>query len=338
MDNSATNSATNGTAASGAVHAVARLLVRPVNSPNLSDIREFALDGHNIAIGRSPSCDIVLEGDQLISRRHALLRYDGERYTIVDLGSSNGTFINDVEITEAYSLAEGDRILLGEHELVYSMTPASPNASLTGGRPEVISPGRGPAPKTEPHPAVLLPPTDQEHQTGGPAPLTDPEPAEPTIPKSDLVASDPSSAASADADPPTIELAAASVGELDAVREQVAQLMAAVEMLARHADEADRQVEQRRATIEEVRERLTGLINDLQRTTSDADDGEELSPLIRVLRQAADNPRHVDYMMQLADSSGEILAKLEARQARQQAPVETLNALVALRSWLYRLG
>jgi pSer/pThr/pTyr-binding forkhead associated (FHA) protein len=82
--------------------------------------RDFALTGQTVSIGRSPSCEIVLDNDQLTSRRHALLRYDGTQYTVVDLGSSNGTFVNNTEIRDATPLNNGDRIIVGEHELVFS--------------------------------------------------------------------------------------------------------------------------------------------------------------------------------------------------------------------------
>lgn len=166
------------------IPAVARLLVRPVSSVDPAESREYALDGHDIAIGRSPSCDIRLEGDQLISRRHALLRYDGERYTVVDLGSSNGTYVNDVEITEAHPLADGDRILLGEHELAYTTGPASASAIAVGAPAVERVTARVPAPKTEPH-AMALPPTDVAPRPATSDGLPEPELSEPTIPKSE---------------------------------------------------------------------------------------------------------------------------------------------------------
>jgi pSer/pThr/pTyr-binding forkhead associated (FHA) protein len=121
------------TAAVGqSTHVVGRLTVRPITPANGGQPREYALDGRPIYIGRSPSCDIVLDGDQLTSRRHALLRYDASRYVLVDLGSSNGTYINDTEVREATPLQDGDRVVVGEHELLYSTSAASPEASLPG--------------------------------------------------------------------------------------------------------------------------------------------------------------------------------------------------------------
>src|SRR5438034_6638297 len=67
---------------------IGRLVVRPLPGKSGGQTREVPLDGRDIAIGRSPTCDVMLEDDQLVSRRHALLRYNGSEYTIVDLGSS----------------------------------------------------------------------------------------------------------------------------------------------------------------------------------------------------------------------------------------------------------
>ena len=111
--------------------ALAKVIVRPLQGAS-EPPREYALTGQNISIGRSPSCEIVLEHDQLTSRRHALLRYDGARYTVVDLGSSNGTFVNDAEIRDATALNNGDRVIVGEHELLFTTNVggAAPVASV----------------------------------------------------------------------------------------------------------------------------------------------------------------------------------------------------------------
>jgi FHA domain-containing protein len=110
---------------------LAKVVVRPLQDSGVAP-REYALTGQNVSIGRSPSCEIVLEQDQLTSRRHALLRYDGAQYTVVDLGSSNGTFVNDAEIRDATPLNHGDRIIVGEHELMFSTSVAgmAPAASV----------------------------------------------------------------------------------------------------------------------------------------------------------------------------------------------------------------
>ncbi len=81
--------------------------------------REFLLRKPDISIGRAPSNDIALSGDQLASRRHALIHFDGVNYVIRDLVSANGTYINGVELRSPTPLSNGDHIGIGEHELIF---------------------------------------------------------------------------------------------------------------------------------------------------------------------------------------------------------------------------
>jgi pSer/pThr/pTyr-binding forkhead associated (FHA) protein len=69
-------------------------------------------DGARLTVGRSPSCDCVLPED-CVSRCHAELRRDGERWFLRDLGSSNGTRVNGVRVIEAVEVRPGDRLSLG---------------------------------------------------------------------------------------------------------------------------------------------------------------------------------------------------------------------------------
>ena len=57
------------------------------------DGRERNLDGPTVVIGRSSDCDIVV-GDPNVSRRHAEVRRVGRGFSLVDLGSTNGTEVN----------------------------------------------------------------------------------------------------------------------------------------------------------------------------------------------------------------------------------------------------
>ncbi|MEZ4701011.1 MAG: FHA domain-containing protein [Rhodothermales bacterium] len=63
-------------------------------------------------IGRLPSSDIVV-ADSFVSSRHAELRVDGAVVTITDLNSSNHTYVNDVQISEATRLEPGDTVRFG---------------------------------------------------------------------------------------------------------------------------------------------------------------------------------------------------------------------------------
>jgi two-component system, cell cycle response regulator len=69
-----------------------------------------ALDGE-VVLGRDRSCEVPLEADD-VSRRHARIVPDGGGHVLVDLGSTNGTFVNGVEV-ETARLAPGDRVALG---------------------------------------------------------------------------------------------------------------------------------------------------------------------------------------------------------------------------------
>lgn len=69
------------------------------------------LNRNSTSIGRSPSEDIVL-GDPWVSRRHALIVRDGDSYTVVDRGSTHGTFVNSVRV-ERSKLQFGDVLQVG---------------------------------------------------------------------------------------------------------------------------------------------------------------------------------------------------------------------------------
>src|SRR5262249_27574885 len=56
--------------------------------------QRFFLTQQEMTIGRDPAADISV-ADQSISRKHAKVFKDGEKVRLMDLGSSNGTFIND---------------------------------------------------------------------------------------------------------------------------------------------------------------------------------------------------------------------------------------------------
>jgi hypothetical protein len=68
-------------------------------------------------IGRSPECDIFLD-DVTVSRRHAELVREGETFTIRDLGSLNGTYVNRRRIETAV-LSDDDEVQIGKYRLTF---------------------------------------------------------------------------------------------------------------------------------------------------------------------------------------------------------------------------
>ena len=76
----------------------------------------FRPAGPRTRIGRSPDCDIFLD-DVTVSRRHAIVAKGAGTFTIEDLGSLNGTFLNRHRIEKA-ELENGDEIQIGKYRLI----------------------------------------------------------------------------------------------------------------------------------------------------------------------------------------------------------------------------
>ena len=75
----------------------------------------FPLNTSPLAAGRDPAGQIILR-DQMASWHHASLKMEGRTWFITDLGSSNGTWLNDqrLEANHLYALQKADRIRMGE--------------------------------------------------------------------------------------------------------------------------------------------------------------------------------------------------------------------------------
>jgi hypothetical protein len=68
-------------------------------------------------IGRSmEQCEIALN-DSFLSQQHARLELRGDQWVLEDLGSTNGTFVNDIEVRDATIVEEGDIVRLGRVEM-----------------------------------------------------------------------------------------------------------------------------------------------------------------------------------------------------------------------------
>lgn len=84
----------------------------------------FGSDGDAITIGRGSSCAIRLALSE-ISRRHATVRYHSGRYWVEDLGTLNGTKVNDHLIDGPTALRQGDRIRVGSQTFEVSFAVAA---------------------------------------------------------------------------------------------------------------------------------------------------------------------------------------------------------------------
>jgi pSer/pThr/pTyr-binding forkhead associated (FHA) protein len=77
----------------------------------------FQPEAGRTLIGRSPECAIFLD-DVTVSRRHAELERVGETFTIRDLGSLNGTYVNRRRIESAV-LENDDEVQIGKYRLTF---------------------------------------------------------------------------------------------------------------------------------------------------------------------------------------------------------------------------
>ncbi len=79
--------------------------------------RTHTLGNGSITLGRDPTCDLPIE-DLSASRRHVMIRCESGRYFLEDLGSKNGTLVNNVPV-QSLRLRSGDVILIGAVRAVF---------------------------------------------------------------------------------------------------------------------------------------------------------------------------------------------------------------------------
>jgi predicted component of type VI protein secretion system len=78
----------------------------------LQNGERITLDTDSLKIGRQASCRVVFN-DSNVSREHAQMRRSADGWKLLDLGSTNGTKINGVKITEEQLLVNGDELGFG---------------------------------------------------------------------------------------------------------------------------------------------------------------------------------------------------------------------------------
>jgi DNA-binding winged helix-turn-helix (wHTH) protein len=78
-------------------------------------------DGEHI-LGRAPDASVWIDSPG-ISRHHARIVLHGERATVEDLGSKNGTYVGDERVTAPYPLTDGDQIRLGPVVITFRIPP-----------------------------------------------------------------------------------------------------------------------------------------------------------------------------------------------------------------------
>jgi len=111
-------------------------------------------------VGRSRNCAVQI-AESTVSRQHAILQVQEGTVRLKDLGSSNGTFLNGQRVAGEAAVADGDRMVIGEAEIViHVLPPLGPNDATV---------------------KVTLPPLTDEPLEPAPPPLAPPAPA-PAVP------------------------------------------------------------------------------------------------------------------------------------------------------------
>jgi pSer/pThr/pTyr-binding forkhead associated (FHA) protein len=134
--------------------------------PNVGKFYE--LKQEKISLGRDVSNDIVIN-DPEVSRRHAQLKFQSNGYTIEDLGSTNGTFVDGQKLIGPHTLVNEETVMFGENvSLVYQSTAIDSEATVIGRPPTTQKP-------QEPPDTYRVPPSEQRFE-------------EPAFPRTEMVA------------------------------------------------------------------------------------------------------------------------------------------------------
>jgi len=88
-----------------------------VSSPALEQGQVAVVNSAPLTVGRGPDNDLAVGTDEYASGRHARFEARRDGVWIVDLGSTNGTFVNGVRLAEPRRLSAGDVVRIGDTEL-----------------------------------------------------------------------------------------------------------------------------------------------------------------------------------------------------------------------------
>lgn len=111
------------------------------------DVFDREINDEETQIGKGPRNDLVI-ADPSVSTAHSVLRRENEAYTIADLGSRNGTFVNGERVTSPRRLSHGDVIGMGLSKLTFRLSDYSETGAIDLDELAALS-KQGPPPVTE---------------------------------------------------------------------------------------------------------------------------------------------------------------------------------------------
>ena len=97
--------------------------------------KRLLLPAKEMVVGRDEDSDLRI-GSASVSRKHCVIKYSAEGILVTDLGSQNGTFVNDVPIKAPTLLREGDVLRIGSTLLSVPVLQKS-KVSAGGSQPKV---------------------------------------------------------------------------------------------------------------------------------------------------------------------------------------------------------
>ncbi len=146
---------------------VYRLVMR--SGPNAGQV--YSLEKDELFIGRDLANDIIVN-DPEVSRRHLRLFLQGNQYSVEDLGSTNGSFINGQRLAGPFVLQSGEFLTLGERvNFVYEVVDTDATVVSLGAQPHPEQPLAAPAAHIPPPPPPFSTP---EYPTAQPANVYEP--------------------------------------------------------------------------------------------------------------------------------------------------------------------
>src|ERR1035438_8764061 len=82
--------------------------------------KRIPLTGARLSIGRSSAAELCFPEDAGLSRQHFAFEPEGDEWTVQDLGSKNGTFVNNIPLKARLILKPGDRVTAGHLVIVFA--------------------------------------------------------------------------------------------------------------------------------------------------------------------------------------------------------------------------